>query len=78
MGEQHTSGGGEQSGIDGGLALKDVEAGSVESTRLEGIGERLFVSRNTVKSEVAAIYRKLGVSDRAHAVAVAIRNGLVA
>ena len=28
------------------------------------IGERLFVSRNTVSSEVGSIYRKLGVSSR--------------
>ena len=32
------------------------------------IGERLFVSRNTVSSEVASIYRKLGVSSRNDAV----------
>ena len=32
------------------------------------IGERLFVSRNTVSSEVGSIYRKLGVSSRADAV----------
>ena len=32
------------------------------------IGERLFVSRNTVKTEALSIYRKLGVSSRAAAV----------
>ena len=32
------------------------------------IGERLFVSRNTVSTEVASIYRKLGVSSRRDAV----------
>ena len=32
------------------------------------IGERLFVSRNTVSSEVGSIYRKLGVSSRSDAV----------
>ena len=32
------------------------------------IGERLFVSRNTVATEVASIYRKLGVSSRNEAV----------
>jgi LuxR family maltose regulon positive regulatory protein len=41
------------------------------------IGERLFVSRNTVSSEVAAIYRKLGVSSRNDAVEQATRVGLL-
>ncbi len=34
----------------------------------QGIADRLFVSINTVKSHVAAVYRKLGVSDRSAAV----------
>jgi LuxR family maltose regulon positive regulatory protein len=41
------------------------------------IGERLFVSRNTVSSEVASIYRKLGVSTRDNAVLQATRIGLL-
>ncbi|WP_322938391.1 LuxR C-terminal-related transcriptional regulator [Nocardioides bizhenqiangii] len=41
------------------------------------IGERLFVSRNTVSSEVASIYRKLGVSSRNSAVLQATRIGLL-
>ena len=41
------------------------------------IGERLFVSRNTVSSEVASIYRKLGVSARNHAVERSIAIGLL-
>jgi LuxR family maltose regulon positive regulatory protein len=41
------------------------------------IGERLFVSRNTVSSEVASIYRKLGVSSRNEAVELATTLGLV-
>ncbi len=41
------------------------------------IGERLFVSRNTVSSEVASIYRKLGVSSRNEAVERATTLGLV-
>ena len=40
------------------------------------IGERLFVSRNTVSSEVASIYRKLGVSSRNDAVEQATRIGM--
>ncbi len=41
------------------------------------IGERLFVSRNTVSSEVASIYRKLGVSSRNDAVQRATLIGLL-
>ncbi|WP_313408945.1 LuxR C-terminal-related transcriptional regulator [Aeromicrobium sp.] len=41
------------------------------------IGERLFVSRNTVNSEIASIYRKLGVSTRDHAVNRATVLGLL-
>ena len=41
------------------------------------IGERLFVSRNTVSSEVASIYRKLGVSSRNDAVEHATAIGLL-
>ena len=41
------------------------------------IGELLFVSRNTVKSQAIAIYRKLAVSSRGAAVAEARRIGLL-
>ncbi|MET0662408.1 MAG: LuxR C-terminal-related transcriptional regulator, partial [Ilumatobacteraceae bacterium] len=41
------------------------------------IAERLFVSRNTVNSEVSSIYRKLGVSSRSGAVQQATTIGLL-
>jgi LuxR family transcriptional regulator, maltose regulon positive regulatory protein len=41
------------------------------------ISERLFVSRNTVNSEVGSIYRKLGVSSRNGAVEKATTIGLL-
>ncbi|HEY5978274.1 MAG TPA: LuxR C-terminal-related transcriptional regulator [Microlunatus sp.] len=41
------------------------------------IGERLFVTRNTVATEVASIYRKLGVSSRNEAVSNATTLGLL-
>ncbi len=44
---------------------------------LAEIGERLFVSRNTVASEVTSIYRKLGVSTRTDAVQQASAIGLL-
>ncbi len=41
------------------------------------IGDRLFVSRNTVKSEAVSIYRKLGVSSRSRAIECAVEVGLL-
>ena len=35
------------------------------------IGERLYISRHTVKTQAISIYRKLGVSSRSEAVRVA-------
>jgi LuxR family maltose regulon positive regulatory protein len=44
---------------------------------LKEIGEKLYVSRNTVKSQAIATYRKLGVSSRSEAVAAARSLGLI-
>jgi LuxR family maltose regulon positive regulatory protein len=41
------------------------------------IGQRLFVSRNTISSEVSSIYRKLNVSSRSEAVRQATEIGLL-
>jgi LuxR family transcriptional regulator, maltose regulon positive regulatory protein len=41
------------------------------------IGERLYISRNTVSTEVASVYRKLGVSSRKAAVEYATSIGLL-
>ena len=41
------------------------------------IGERLHVSRNTIKTEAISVYRKLGVSTRSDAVDVAATLGLL-
>src|SRR4051794_3379175 len=40
------------------------------------IAERLFVSRNTIKTQAISVYRKLGVSSRSEAIAEANRLGL--
>jgi two-component system response regulator DesR len=42
------------------------------------IGERLFLSPHTVKEHTSAVYRKLGVRNRAEAVQRAQRSGLLA
>lgn len=41
------------------------------------IGQRLFISRNTVSSEVGSIYRKLGVTTRGAAVERSVSLGLL-
>jgi LuxR family transcriptional regulator, transcriptional regulator of spore coat protein len=47
-----------------------------EDVTLEQIATKLFVTRNTVKSQVRSLYRKLGVSTRADAVAWARQQGI--
>jgi LuxR family maltose regulon positive regulatory protein len=42
------------------------------------IGVRLYVSRNTIKTQAISVYRKLGVSSRSDAIAEAARLGLLA
>lgn len=44
---------------------------------LDGIAAALFVSRNTVKSQTASLYRKLGAGDRRQAVRRAYQLGLL-
>jgi DNA-binding CsgD family transcriptional regulator len=53
-----------------------VLAELAEDVTLEEIATRLFVTRNTVKSQVRSVYRKIGASTRAEAVAWAIEHGI--
>jgi DNA-binding CsgD family transcriptional regulator len=48
-----------------------ILANLTEDATLEQIARRLYVTRNTVKTQVRSVYRKLGVSSRAEAVAKA-------
>ena len=43
----------------------------------KNIADKLFISENTVKSHIKNIFAKLGVNERAQAVAVAFKRGLV-
>ena len=47
-----------------------------EDITLEEIAARLWVTRNTVKSQLRSAYRKIGVSTRADAVAWARAHGI--
>jgi len=62
-------------------ALTDAELKVLQhlptNLTLADIATRLFVSRNTVKSHVAAIYRKLDATSRSDAVDVARDTGLL-
>jgi DNA-binding NarL/FixJ family response regulator len=55
----------------------DVLRGVANGQTNKEVAALLYISADTVKGHLDAIYRKLDVSDRAHAVAVAIRSGLV-
>jgi LuxR family maltose regulon positive regulatory protein len=72
---------GTQSGTAGGTPLTPAELRLLPYLQthltIREIGERLFVSRNTVSTEVGSIYRKLGVSSRSDAVQQATRIGLL-
>lgn len=61
-----------------GLTHRESEVLALVVTGLSnrGIAGRLFVGDETVKSHLRSIYRKLGVSDRAGAVAAALREGI--
>ncbi len=53
--------------------LRMVAAGATNRQ----VAQHLFISVDTVKSHLEAVYRTLEVSDRAQAVAVAMRKGLL-
>ena len=55
----------------------EVLALVVDGMTNAGIGARLDISAETVKSHVSRIYEKLDVRDRASAVRTAIARGLI-
>lgn len=61
-----------------GLTQRESEVLSllVASFSNKGIANRLVVSEDTVKTHIRGLYRKLEVSDRGGAIAVALRGGL--
>ena len=55
----------------------EVLAGMCEGRSNAGIGRSLFLSEDTVKTHARRLFRKPGAVDRAHAVALGYRWGLV-
>ncbi|HTW63708.1 MAG TPA: response regulator transcription factor [Bryobacteraceae bacterium] len=53
--------------------LRQIAGGN----RNRDIGERLFISEETVKVHVKHIMDKLGASDRTQAIAIAVRRGII-
>ena len=53
--------------------LRHVASGN----RNREIGERLFISEETVKVHIKHIMEKLGANDRTQAVAIAVRRGII-
>ena len=48
-----------------------------EGNRNKEIADALEISEDTVKFHVKSIFGKLGVSDRTHAVAIAVKRGIL-
>lgn len=61
------------------LSPRELEVlhGVMQGQSNEEIARRLFVSRQTIKTHMANVLRKLEARDRAHAVAIALHHGLV-
>jgi len=62
------------------LTAAELSALALVAQGLENaeIGRALFLATDTVKSRVARTLVKLGVRNRAHAVSIALREGLLA
>jgi len=64
---------------DEGLTARETEVLSkvAEGNKNRDIGERLFISEDTVKVHIKHIMDKLGASDRTQAVAIGLRRGII-
>ena len=57
--------------------LREILGHMSEGASRPEIGRRLGISESTVRSHSKAIFERLGVNERAHAVAIAVRTGLI-
>ncbi len=62
-----------------GLSHRELEVlrGVVDGLSNQKIAERLFIGEETVRTHMKSILKKLGAEDRAHAVSIALREGLL-
>jgi DNA-binding NarL/FixJ family response regulator len=56
---------------------RDVLRLVADGHRNRAVAERLFISEETVKAHIKHIMDKLGANDRTHAVAIAVRRGII-
>jgi DNA-binding NarL/FixJ family response regulator len=61
------------------LTVREIEVlrQVAEGNRNRDIGEKLFITEETVKVHIKHIMEKLGASDRTQAIAIAIRRGII-
>jgi DNA-binding NarL/FixJ family response regulator len=64
---------------DDALTAREIEVlrQIAEGNRNRDIGEKLFITEETVKVHIKHIMEKLGASDRTQAIAIAIRRGII-
>jgi len=64
---------------DGALTPREMEVlmHVADGNRNRDIGQRLFISEDTVKRHVSQIMQKLGASDRTEAITIAARRGII-
>lgn len=65
-------------GAEKGITQRESEVlrAMVDGLSNRAVAQELVISEDTVKTHVRSIFRKLGVSDRAQAVSVALREGI--
>ncbi len=56
---------------------KEILSLQVEGLDYKEIGERLYISHNTVRTHICNIYEKLHVTSKAQAIQVALKHGIV-
>jgi DNA-binding NarL/FixJ family response regulator len=65
--------------VKGPLTIREAEVlrGMASGLSNREIGDGMYLTEDTVKTHASRLFRKLGARDRAHAVAVGFRSGLL-
>ena len=67
----------EPTGVQLSMREMQVLTGMSQGKSNAQIGRELYLSEDTIKTHARRLFRKLGVNDRAQAVALGFRRGLV-